>query len=999
MEPILKTVAREYSRRYPDLTKICFLFPNKRCGVFLRKYFYEFGVRKKKQPHILTISDLVMKIADKEEATRMDQLFTLYNCYLEIVEPKIREEKKEELGFESFRNWGEIVLNDFNTVDTSMASAEEVFKNVKDYREIASYFLTDEQHEVLQDYFGISEIEEPGTFWKKFYEEGADSEVKQKFLNLWQVMYPLHEKFIEKLGDRGEGSSGSIYRRATEIVEEKGREAVDFLKIVAVGFNALTESERRIFKTLRDEEGTPGYDSFMDFIWDSTGPILKDSNFTSSRFVDYNRRHFPEPDWIRPALDAVEVTEHPYIEIVGSPSNTSQTKVASEILKQYDPEELQQLIEESQVALVLPDETLLWNMIYSIPEVVEDINITMGVSMRHSSIATFMSLFRRLYAGMRETKTGPVFFSKDLKMFFTHPYSYILFDADAVEKLMHYISDYHKVTLTLEEIEASLPGAKKVLDLPSKEEKGEKIFEAVERILTLLETKFIPQKTNEEEEEVPATNEDAAYIHNYRESLNKFRENLLRFGIRVIPLTALSLLDKLVGGEKLGFEGEPLVGLQVMGTLETRSLDFRHVIILSMNEGIMPRKAFSSTFIPESLRKSYGLPPARYAEEIFGYYFYRLISRAEKVTLIYDGRAITGLRSGESRYLQQLREYAPADKLTESVWQYGLQKEESKEVSMKKTPEILEMLEAYSKDYPEGKNISASTLDNYRQCEVKFFIKNVLNINDEGEKGEYMDSISIGNVVHEVMMELYMPKEDQGKLLEKPKTLTASRLKEILEDKKMIPDLVKRKINKHYYSAAEENKLRIDSGVTEILADQIEELVRNIVNYDLSIAPVNVYGCEINRKFKIKLSSGREVNVNFAIDRLDSIIVDGKAQLRIIDYKTGKKKLMAKDMESMFEGGSGSSQIFQLFFYAWLLGKMDVKGWEDVRTEIYSVPDLLKDKSNVPQISKVAAESFRPYIDEFSSRLDTMIESIFSSPEFRDTDDCGYCSFRAICGK
>ena len=990
MQPILKTIATEYSKRYNNLKNICFIFPNKRCGVFLKRYFAENGVTSEALPHILTISEFVSQIARKTEANKIVQLFTLFNSYQEI------SGENTSLDFDSFRVWGETVLSDFNTVDLNLAEPEEIFKNIKDYREIATNFLTEEQKEVMREYFGISEFDDSGSFWKNFEDPEKITPLQQRFLNLWQILYPLHENFIGKLKSKGLGTVGSIYREASEKIKDDGKDCLPYKKIVAVGFNALTESERSIFKTLQSLEGYPGYDDFSDFIWDATGPVLENKEFSASRFVNYNKKHFPQPDWLIPALEKQRVTDFPEIKILAAPSLTSQAKVAGEILKEYGTDVQKRMVADAEVALILPDESLLDNTLFSIPQEIGDINLTMGISFKNTPVSSFISLLARLYAGERKGKNGAIFFVKDLRLFFSHPYSYLMFPSVEIGSLMEYIDTYHKVSVNLEEIKCHLISGEELFKFPDKKGEGNEIFPYLKKVLSQIISNI------EAEGGTPETNEDIARIRIYQDYLDSLEESIKEYSIKSTPLSIIRMADRIVSSEKIGFEGEPLMGLQVMGTLETRSIDFRHVIVMSMNEGIMPRKTMMSTFIPESLRKAYGLPPARYAEELFGYYFYRLISRAEKVTLIYDARANSGMRGGESRYLLQLRQYCPKENLTEEAWQYKLQNRETEDASIEKTPEILEKIEAFSATGKDAMNLSASSLDTYRQCQVNFLLKNVLNIDSDPDKGEYLDAITVGKVLHKVMMDLYLPADKQCRLLKDPVVITKDMLESIIENKALIHTLVKKNIRELYYKIKEEGREVPTSGVNDIIAEQITELVTEIIRHDISIAPFNLYGCEVSETIKVRLKSGREVNFRFSIDRLDEVEYKGENRIRIIDYKTGKRKRKAESLEEIFEGGSESSQIFQLFMYAWLLGKTGFQGWKDVLTEIYYVPDMVKETDGLPEIGKEKVETLHPYIDEFSDRLENMIEEIFISPMFKETGNnlkCRNCAFAALCGK
>lgn len=995
MEPFLKTIACQYLNRYHNLKNFCFVFPNKRSGTFLKNYFTLNDVHSEDFPHILTISELVSQVAHKYEASRIEQLFALYNSFLEITEnEEIYITRRKKIEFDDFRRWGEIVLSDFNTVDLNLVDANEIFKNVKDYKEITSNFLTDEQKEVMKEYFGVEDFSDSSEFWKQFENPDTLTTLKKQYFNLWQLLAPLHLSFVRSLGEKGLGSAGSIYKEAAEIISKKGRETFPYKKIITIGFNALSESERLIFKVLRDEEGYPGYDSFIDFVWDCTGPILKDKRFSASKFINSNLIYFPTPEWLKKEMEKNEVTQFPEIHIISAPSNTSQTKVVSEVLdtyKTYDSD----LINKAEVALILPDETLLTNTLFSLPDNIGDINLTMGLSMRYTSIASFMNLIKRLYSSARELKSDWIFFSKDLKNFLSHPYSYVLFDIQEVEALLDFMASYHKISLNLSQLLKFIPNAESVLKFPSKKSKETPLFQYLLKLLEILSQSI--EKIDEKEDK----KEELLQIKVYVEYVESLQETMSQYSIGSTPLSLLNMIEKLVAMEKIGFEGEPIMGLQVMGTLETRSLDFRHIIIMSMNEGIIPKRSQTSTFIPETLRKAYGLPPARYSEEIFGYYFYRLLSRAEKVTLIYDGRAVSGLRGGESRYLLQLKQYAPKDKIFVENWRYKLQNRESQYPLIKKTETIREELKAFMTQGAKRKNFSASSLNSYRECEVKFFLQYILNLNSDPDSEDFMDSISIGNVLHNVMMDLYIPDEKKQKiLLSQPITLDKKTLNGYINNSDLIHQLTLKNIHKLFYHNNNHNYEELESGVTEMIAEQIEDLVKSIVKYDISIAPINLYGCEISKNIEIKLLSGRNVNFRFAIDRLDEIEVNGERKLRIVDYKTGGRKRTAKDLEEVFQRGYRSEQIFQLFTYAWLLEKIGFKGRGDLMTEIYFVPDLVNNEGGLPELNGKKVISFGDYRDEFDEKINTLINNIFETDSFKgcqDSDMCGYCGFKSYC--
>ena len=944
----------------------------------------EEGIKGDELPHILTISEFASQLAKKLEAGKIELLFILYKAYLEII-----GSDGKSIDFESFRSWGETIISDFNTVDLYLANPKEIFKNIVDYRNISANYLTDEQKEVMKEYFGVEEFGDPETFWQHFSSPDIITDTKSHFLSLWQVLAPLHARYVDMLSERGLGSTGTIYRSAVENLKERGEKIIPYQKIVFVGFNALTNAEREIFKILRKMKDAGNSESKADFIWDLEGPFFELNNFSASRFVSSNKKYFPSPEWLQMALDKNKPKDYPDIEIIASPSLTAQAKVAGELLKPFGEEENKKLISNAEVALILPDETLMGNVLYSLPDTIGDVNLTMGFSLKLSAIASFMALVRPLLNNRREKEDSIVYYSRDLKRLMGHPYSYELFDPEMIDKLIEFINSQRKIVVDSQELEKKIPEFNTIFFKIEGEKAG--IFDLISNLLNVLSARL----QNRDSDNL----QDRQQIEIYGEYISGFKETLENYKIELSDNTILRLIDKLIASEKMGFEGEPVAGLQIMGTLETRVLDFKHVIILSMNEGVMPGRSIMPTFIPDTLRIAYGLPPARYAEEIFGYYFYRLISRAEKVTLIYDGRTVSGLRGGVSRYILQLRHYMPESKLHESSWQYRLQNQKTQEVRIVKSPEIMEKLESFTTD--DGnlrKNFSASSLNTYRECQIKFFLQSLLNLNADPEREEYIDPITAGNILHRVMMELYMP-YNRKKLLKNPIVVDKKYLENILKNPDRIRKSITKSLNWYYYGIKSDEPI-MESGATEMVSQQIEELVTSIINYDLTLTPFNLYGCEIAENMKVKLSSGRVVNFRFAIDRLDEIEIDGKKRLRIVDYKTGSKKRYAKSIEEIFEGGYQSEQIFQLFVYAWLLGKKGVTGWEDVITEIYYVPDLLNGRRGLPEIEKKAVESFRPYIEKFEEYLEKMIEDIFTSSEFKDTKHksmCSYCGFNNYC--
>lgn len=1014
MIPFLKSIAKAYAGRYADLSEICFLFPNKRGGTFFLKYLKEeYASHAMISPAVMTISDFVAEVAQRVPASRLDLLFILFSCYRKLQGlPEVKDEKNGVSLFDDFISWGETVLNDFNEVDQYLVNPEEIFKNVKDYREITSNFLTEEQRKVMAEYFGRTDIGDPGRFWKNFENDNL-SEAKNRFLYLWRIMMPLYRLFNEQLAGESLAYTGALYRIALDRLRKEGVRNVlcDYKKVVAVGFNALNTSEHLIFKLLKDEEGYDGFDSFADFFWDATGPILGKGRNTASTFVRADIETFPCPPWAIPSLRLSDKATLPgEIRIVSSPSNSAQAKIAGVALKElYDRLDGSEF-RDAKVAVVLPDENLLLPMLYSLPEEIHDVNLTMGYPLKLTSAVSFVSLLRRTVGSIRNVRSERAFFGRDLRLFLSHPYCQACFTASSIRNVNELIISKHRVTVTEGELREEAPEIYEILHGYDRKSTPTEALKWLEKVLSDVRSRLSSGKNA-----FLKTRLETGHIDSYLDSLRRLSDIMNERGVPMRPTTVFRLSERLIGGEMVNFEGEPLVGLQVMGMLETRSLDFEHIIILSANERTLPRRARTRSFIADSLRHAYGMPPSNYAEEIFGYYFYRMISRAKGVTLVYDARTGGGLRSGDvSRYILQLRHLFAQDQLIEEDWKFMLSGREAVDPSVSKDEDIMERLSLFTVAGKEGRNFSASALQGYRECQVRFFYETVLRINTDPEPTEFIDAITAGNILHDVMRRVYTGDNDEkGRILDSPLRITESLIDSILENQGEIRRLVRQSINRNHYHTGDDGIDSPLSSGSEMVADRIVEQVMRVLAYDRSLTPFNLLGCEIEDVVRIKLPSGRIVNFRFAIDRLDEIrsSVTGRWQLRIVDYKTGSIKLNASTFDDVLKGDWRGEQVFQLFIYAWLLGKLPgFEGKTDIRMEIYNVPAIFKGEKYLPKIGSLdeegalsgkqdEVESFEAYADQFSERIEEMLDSIFEAPRFEaaSEEECGSCPFRGVC--
>ncbi|MCM1490608.1 MAG: PD-(D/E)XK nuclease family protein [Muribaculum sp.] len=1020
MESFLTSIAKAYSAQYSDLSSFLFVFPGRRAGTFFIKYLAE-STRGRDilLPDVTTMSDFVEKISGKVVAGRIELLFILYQAYSGLL----RDAGAEKIpDFDAFRRWGETALSDFNEVDMQCVDPDAIFKNVKDIKEISSNFLTEEQMKVMNEFFGQAfDPENIATeFWKKFTDK-EDSELHSKFRLLWQVLAPLYAKFKEHLDAMGLTTSGGSYRIAADILEKGFPRNVKAEKVVMVGFNALTSSERKIFDALSNLEDESSGEPFADFFWDAPGPVILDRFSTAGRYVQHGIDRWPAPQWALPYLAESDVEVMPKdIRVISVPSNSAQTKVVSEVLADMTSRLPESDFTSAKVAVVLPDEGLLMPMLYSLPAGIKDVNLTMGYPLRLSAVYTFVSLLRRLESSRRKSGNGIGYYYKDFNMLLSHPFSRVLF-GQAVTDVKEWIMKHHRFIIDVGDIRDISPDMANLLRPLNDDAGPEETFEWLDLILSR-----IASATDRDETKTIKDNVDASNIAVYRLALRKMLEAVEEYGISMQWRTFLTLTDRLISSETVNFEGQPLKGLQVMGILETRALDFERIIIPSLNERILPARRRTRTFISDSLRKAYGLPPVNYSESLFAYYFYRMIARAKEVVLLYDSRSSEGVRSGDvSRYVLQLRYLYARENLRMESRSFRMSKSELKPSPIAKTPQMLEGLSTFLDPGPEGSNLSATALTKYTGCQLRFYYENILKIKTDEESGEYIDSITQGSIVHDVMQRMYLPDHLQKKFLENPQVIDTALINSRIKDANRIDDMIKKAINRLFFHLPADQEDRPLRGSSAHVAKILRNQVIGILKFDLSQAPFLLFGVEMDGNVSLRMPDGRLVNMRYAIDRLDTQLVthDGveRELLRIVDYKTGTVHAEAETMESVFMGDYKGKNLLQLWLYANLFDALPDKNFDKngprpildlfgqkpgfptqpLILELYDISYISSGRHVYPKVEGEFQQDHTQKNAEYLSLLENTLEELFdpSSP-FRpaaDEEACRYCPFKTIC--
>lgn len=974
MKPFLKQVAEVYCVNERDnLLDYCFVFPNKRSSVFFARYLEQaMAGHQFIMPQLISMSDFVASFSDKVEATRYQQLFTLYNCYDRL--------SGDIADFDRFHFWGEMLLSDFNDVDSYMVDAGQLFVNVSRLKEINSNYFTPEQLDIIKRYWGeVPQGFDPEEFWRHVGADGKGS-TGERFRKLWEILYPLYTDFHQSLEKDGLTNRGRLYRNAAAQVSR--RESFAYSRYIFVGFNVLSTSEVAIFERLKAR-------GMADFYWDVSSPAFEIKGNRASRFMAGNIRMFSS----RYNLEEEAVETFPKIDIVGVPSRVGQAKYAAEVLEKWiDTGVVSNPGNAVDTAVVLPDEYLFVPLIHSLPASLGSVNITMGYPMKHTPVASLVKTVVSMHLNARIVKGEMRYFYEDILKVVTHPLVISIGGSEAAgiaDKLVQ----KRLFTISAGELIEMAPSLKDIFAAVEDVKDFAGVYSYTDSMLSLLS-----QAINDS---MPV---DRMFIESYRSSLMALKEAVEYYKIKMRESTFFQLLERAVAGDSVRFVGEPLDGLQIMGVLETRSLDFDNIIIMSMNERIFPRKHYSRSFIPETLRRAYGLSTTDFQESIYAYLFFRLISRARNVTLLYDARNIGGKSSEMSRYLAQLLYIYNKGNVNHQMYNYLQQAFTPPLIEVNKSGRVLEKLRQYTIPM-SGKNLSASSINDYINCPLNFYLKYVEGYNPDNEPVDYMDSSTYGTVLHEVAENLYRSKLPDGEPIpEGGVVITAEDLNRLIESPVIIDTLITKSVNRHFYKREDDDTTPL-RGEPEILARVMKMFVKEMLRREKAFTPFTFIAAEYKIETHMKVSDRLSVNIKQYIDRVDRVNIDrDSGLLRLVDYKTGGDMLRAPGMDSLFNPvlDNRCKAMLQLFFYCNAYTGFTEPDYP-VQPLIYSFRNMKKEGIVPLKIGGEEIKDFRKFNQEFNNRFKAVIEEIFD-PEvpFRQAQTahaCTFCNFKQICSR
>lgn len=957
MTPFLSQVAQLFYSKYGSkLHEHTFVFPNRRAAMFFRKYLAEITSKPLFSPEVLTIQELFATLSTYRQADRIEMLVALYKHFKRI--------SGSDESFDDFIFWGEMLLNDFDEVDKYLVDAEQLFVNVHDFR------LLDDDLTHLDE----NQIEAMRRFWDNFMPvEGNNT--KEKFHETWKILLDLYTSLRDELHNKNIAYEGMIFREVAEKALKDDFEFANDKSFIFVGFNLLSPSETTLFNYLKQK-------GFADFYWDYDSPLVHDDNNRASFRVKDNLQLFPS----KHQLEITEDNIKSKIELIGVPSGVGQAKHISNIITDLiDKGEIENPNEAINTAIVLPDENLLIPTLYSIPKEIGKINVTMGYSLSHSSIAGLVEHISLLQQNQRKWNNEVAFYHRYVKAILNHPLI-ILSAKQKADELKEHILKYNRVVVPVSEITED-PLLKLIFTPITK---WSEISSYLHVILSYLYNTLTEIKHSDDdlkENSINHSDLEREFIVQYYKTITSLGDRLN--GVDVMSVdTYFRLLRKLARGISVPFSGEPLSGLQIMGVLETRTLDFDNLIILSMNEGVFPIKKATNSFIPFTLRKGFALPTYEFQDSTYAYHFYRMISRAKNIYMLYDTRT-EGMQTGEvSRYFYQLKYlYNSLFDISEKVVTYDVSAPSITPVSVEKTPEVMKLLNQFRAG--GDKSLSASHINNYIDCPLKFYFTALENLSEESDVQESVEADVFGTIFHRLMEVIY---KRFYNIDVTPNALTA-----IINNDAYLNEVLETAFSKYYFK--DEGNPRKLQGQYYLIGEILKSYVKQTLKVDIKSTPFRYIGSEYRFNTTYKVNEQLAVNFKGSIDRIDNV----GDSVRIIDYKTGTGETKFKDIQQLFDSTKDKRpyQILQVFVYGlfFLMQNPDTK----LSPAVYYLRSIFNDFDPKITMDKVPVIDLNSCLPEFKDKFDEVVKEIFNpSVPFTQTQNnknCQWCSFKDLCNK
>lgn len=988
----LREVARYYRDRCDDLADLTFVCPNKRSAMFLKRHFQKLTVGAAVfMPRFVAFPAWIARMAPRPVPDRWEALFLLFTAYRNVLARHGRADRAGD--FDRFIFWGDIIMSDFDDIDRSLAEAADVYTNLHRLRSIQADYLTPEQKEVIRLLWGDTPMtRDIDSFW--FHTgpgrdgDSDDSSLSGRFMALWEVLGELYAEFRQLLDSKGMATAGMQSRLALEKVKERPLDdfAAEGRKYVFTGLSEIYPAELAILERYRDA-------GVAEFIWDTAVADIYDDAASMPPGIGAVRRlaaHLPQPD----DFPDIPGPERRTINITGIPSAVAQTKLAGEIVARIMKESPSAGSTSVNTAIVVPDPSLLMPLMLALPPELPALNVTMALPYSQTTFATLLRAVVSMQSRIRRRRGEWTFFYADVLEIVAHPHVKV-FAPDASDIIKRHIAAGALYNIPATDILRLAPSLAFIFEPVAEPGDMEAVYAYLRGFISGLYTALRRKITS-------AYSENSLELQCLEALLGKLetlRRLMTVYDIDMGESTLFMIFERLLASGLLTMSGTPLKGLQVMGALETRALDFDNIIYISLNERTFSRRDSIRTMIPAALRRGYGLPRLDRDETAMNYHFYRSISRAERSWLIYDSRPAALGGAEVSRYITQILygplSHADGITVTHDVVDLGGEQPSRRGISVEKTPRVLDELARY-RTPGSGRRLSASALKEYMKCPLAFYLKYVKGYRSDEPPTDALTPAEAGDIFHGTMQDLYG--RYRGRLI------TAEVIDELLAGDTIREALMRQYVLKRPSAAG----LTFDRLPAEgiIVLSTIRLQIEGMLEAEKAQYVPFYYhageddGAEFEGMWRI--APDVEVCFTMKIDRIDRLADD--SGFRFIDYKTGSDSMtVGSDFDNLFDGRHEYQAIFQLMLYREAYA--DMCGYDGpVDLRLHCLHKIMTDGSVAELKFDKKPICGRPELrDMFRARLTEIVRRIFdSSTPFTQADDqkkCTFCQFQGMCNR
>ena len=998
MKAFLKIVAKDMLEKYgTDMSDIAVVFPNKRALLFLNSYLAQLARKPIWTPTYITISDLFRRHTDLKVADPIKSICDLHKTFVKCT--GIDET------LDHFYGWGQLLLSDFDDVDKNMVDAKQIFANLSDIHELDDVsYLTDYQKQMIKKFFSN-------------FSDDHNSELKKRFLQLWCHFYDIYVEFNKRLAQQGLAYEGALYRN----VANNENIAFRHKKYLFVGFNMMQKVELNLCDRLM-KQGKAA------FYWDFDHYYM-DGNNEAGHYIRQYLPYYPNELADYPQQEIYNnMTKNKDITYISAPTENIQARYVNTWLKENGRYKMGR-----NVAIVLSDESLLQSVIHSLPPEVGSVNITIGYPLQQTP---FYSLIQQLIQlqGIGHPKFSDTYRLHYVLIALRHPYTRYISEkyTDLQNKLNEQKRFYPSreflsmdgdegLSLLFRDLEGTNApkgtdkerGTDKEKDTASQDEYNKKL---ITYLLDVLRTIGIHAKKLED----PLFHES---LYRTYTLLNRLQDLIMAGDLQVDIITLERLIQQLIQTTSIPFHGEPAEGIQVMGVLETRNLDFDHILVLSCNEGKLPKGVNDSSFIPFTLRNAYGLTTVENKVAIFAYYFHSMLQRAHDITLTYNNATEDGQSGEMSRFMLQMmvESQHSIKRRTLTAGQKPLRPAYNEE---QKTDEVMAVLD-------DIKMITPTFLNTYQRCQKQFYYKYVKGLLEPDEIDEdEVDNKIFGNIFHraaELFYYTFASKEDiavddRGKQrLIHPIVISAGDLNNALKDSSLVYRLVDQAFREELFKVSSSDYHPKYNGLQLINKEVIASYLRQLITIDRRQAPFTIIGMEIVVSTTLGVATARGeklFRIGGFIDRLDAVAANGNPsaggnlaeRIRVIDYKTGRAQAThPKDIDEVFGTTPQAMNKHSDYYLQAILYSLIIKNDRRFNPAQEPVsPGLLfiqnagsEDYDPTLKLGKELLSDVAPLEAEFTEHLRSLLADIYNpAVPLKPTEDkkrCIYCPYAALC--